>query len=317
MQNKKKIVFIGGQYLGSSIFEEFLLARNIDIGLVYELELDEHEVENFITIADTIETNQYICKYKRCKKINLHDLSNIEKYKPDYIFVINWRTLFDDKLLNMSKYGVIGIHASDLPKYRGFSPINWAIINGENKIGISIFYLDKEVDSGNIIKKNYIDILENDDIASVIEKVKEKYIDMFRGLLSNLKSIKSISQKGEITYTSKRRPEDGMIDFNLKDSLDIYNLIRALKHPYPMAFFKYKNNFIFVNDAKIKKCKNYVGIIPGRIVFINKVNGHVDILCRDGYILELIEVFKSEALYNKAPIFFKPLEILNFGDTAQ
>lgn len=315
MQNKKKIVFIGGQELGSKIFSVFLDSKNIEIGLIYELKLDNHEPENFKTIKKRIDEVSLKCKYKKCKLIKELDINEIEKYNPDYIFVINWRTIFSEKLLSIPKYGTIGIHASDLPKYRGFAPVNWAIINGEKNIAITIFYLDKNVDTGEIIQKEYIDILYKDDINSMMKKVKYKYYQMFEKLVLNLNNIKSKKQVGNVTYTCKRKPEDGEINFLFQDSLSIYNLIRSLTYPYPMAFCKLNEKYIFINKAKIKKDKKYVGVIPGRVVSINKDSGSIDILCKDGYILEIIQIHISKTFEYKKEEFINPAKVVKFGDT--
>lgn len=313
MQNKIKVVFIGGQKLGSSIFNIFANSNMIDIGLVYELELDTHEIKDYMPIDEKIKNKNILCKYKCTKRLTSNDIDNINEYKPDYIFVINWRTIFDNKLLKIAKYGTIGIHASDLPKYKGFAPINWALINGENKLGISIFYLVDEVDCGDIIQKEYINILDSDDIHSLFSKVELEYINMFKILLPNLDSIQAKKQIGISSYTCKRKPEDGKIDFNILNSRSIYNLIRALKYPFPMAFFKFNKKYIFINNAEIIEEKKYIGIVSGRIVAVN--DGSINVLCNDGYVLKINEVSVSEVLIPKKVNFIKPSEIFSFGDT--
>ena len=310
MQSKHKIVFIGGQKLGSNIFDIFLDNKNIEVGLIYEMKLDDHEIQDYVSIYDKLDNEDKINNYNTCKVLTKKDILKIEKYNPDFIFVINWRTIFSNDILDIPKYGSIGIHSSDLPKYRGFAPINWAIINGEKEIGVSVFFLDKEVDNGDIIAKKIVKIKKNDNINTVIEKVERKYIKIFNNLLSDLSSIVAIPQIGIPTYTCKRKPNDSNIDFNKLNSFQIYNLIRALVYPYPMAFFKYENNTIYINKVKLIRDKKYVGIIPGRVVGINKLTGSVSVLCKDGYIIEILEI-----LINNKKDFFKPSGILKFSDT--
>ncbi|RYA23168.1 hypothetical protein CRU96_09315 [Malaciobacter halophilus] len=313
MQNNYKVVFIGGLSLGSKILDCFLANSNIEVGLLYELQLDSHEKVTYDLMTNKIENRSV--KYKCCKKLDGQDIKNIVAYKPDYIFVVNWRTLFDNKLLTASKLGTIGIHASDLPKYRGFAPINWAIINDEKEIGISVFYLDKEVDSGDIIEKSFIKIDEEDDINSLNIKVENEYLELFKKIISNFDNIKKTKQIGVPTYTCKRKPEDGYIDFSNYTAREIFNLVRALTYPYPMAFLKFKDEYIFVNKVKVKTDKKYVGIIPGRVVLVDNNKETVDILCKDGYIVELKEVFRSKSFIYDIPKFIKPNCIFKFGDT--
>lgn len=310
MQNKHKVVFIGGQKLGSNIFDIFLKNKNIEVGLIFEMKLDDHEVQDYTSIYDKLSTKDKSSKYHTCKLLNKNDILKIKKYNPDFIFVINWRTIFSNEILDIPKYGSIGIHSSDLPKYRGFAPINWAIINGEKKLGLSVFYLDKEVDNGDIIAKKFIKIKRDDDINMVIKKVEKKYIKIFKNLLSDLSSIVGEAQVGIPTYTCKRKPLDSYIDFDKLNSNEIHNLIRALVYPYPMAFFNYQGKKIFINKAKLITDKQYIGIIPGRIISINKSTGSVSVLCKDGYAIEILEVAD-----NDNENFLKPSAILKFSDT--
>ena len=93
------------------------------------------------------------CNFSKVRLISKSDFSDIKNDKPDYFIVVNWRTVFPDQLLDIPKKYAIGIHASDLPKYRGFAPVNWALINNEKILGCSIFCLGKEVDTGDILLK--------------------------------------------------------------------------------------------------------------------------------------------------------------------
>ncbi len=313
MQNNYKVVFIGGLSLGSKILDCFLANSDIEVGLLYELQLDTHEKVTYDLMSSKIENS--LVKYKCCKKLDEQDVENIIEYKPDYIFVVNWRTLFDNKLLTASKFGTIGIHASDLPKYRGFAPINWAIINDEKEIGISVFYLDKEVDSGDIIEKSFIKIDEEDDINSLNIKVENEYLKLFNKIINNFDKLEKTKQTGLPTYTCKRKPEDGYIDFSKHTAREIFNLVRALTFPYPMAFFKFKDEYIFVNKVKLKTEKKYIGVIPGRVISIDNNMGTVDILCKDGYVLELKEIFQTKSFIYDIPSFIKPNHIFKFGDT--
>ena len=105
---------------------------------------------------------------------NLKDqnfINLITNFKPDLIVVVAFRML-PEILWKIPKYGAINVHASLLPKYRGAAPINWAIINGENQTGVSSFFINKKIDTGDIIDQSSIEIPKNENAGDIHDKLK-------------------------------------------------------------------------------------------------------------------------------------------------
>ena len=150
----------------------------------------------------------------------------------------------------MPKFGTFNLHASLLPQYRGAAPINWAVINGEKETGVSTFFLQHEIDTGNIILQEKINIEDNDNAGTVHDKL----MNIGSGLV--LRTVKEIEEnkveqiaqilnlKSEISlkHAPKIFKETCLIDWN-KTAEEINNLIRGLS-PYPTAF-TYLNGKIF------------------------------------------------------------------------
>ncbi|RUT77974.1 methionyl-tRNA formyltransferase [Ancylomarina longa] len=168
-------------------------------------------------------------------------LNALRELKADIQVVVAFKML-PEMVWNMPKYGTLNLHASLLPQYRGAAPINWAIINGDKETGVSTFLLQHEIDTGNILFQEKIDIAENDNV----EIIHDKLMNVGANLV--VKTIQAIEcgdykQIPQENYNSnsevlKSAPkifkEDCKIDWS-KDIANIHNLIRGLS-PYPAAW---------------------------------------------------------------------------------
>ncbi len=144
---------------------------------------------------------------------------------------------------NMPEYGTFNLHASLLPDYRGAAPINWAIINGETKTGVSTFFLDEKIDTGAIIMQKEVSILVTDSAGDLHDKLmiigSKLVIDTIRSIEN--KTLKLISQP---TYEAKPAPKLNKENCKIKwndEIKNIYNKIRGLS-PYPAAWSLINNN---------------------------------------------------------------------------
>jgi len=169
------------------------------------------------------------------------------------IIVIGWYCIINKQLISKVPFGILGIHASLLPKYRGFAPLVWAIICGEKKTGISLFYFDSGIDSGDLIDQIEFDISTTDTIKEVLLKTKKSIIDILKKNYPKLldDDAPRIKQNHDnATYCSQRKPEDGRIDWNLSNN-KIYDFIRAQAPPYPGAFSMIDNKQITITKSRI------------------------------------------------------------------
>ncbi|MBO8151456.1 MAG: methionyl-tRNA formyltransferase [Candidatus Neomarinimicrobiota bacterium] len=192
----------------------------------------------------------------------------IEKLEPDIFVVVAFRIL-PESLLQIPRKGAINLHASLLPRYRGAAPINWAIINGERETGITIFQIKPEVDTGEILYQEKIEIKEDDTAGSLHDKLSRigakalvRVLDMVeRG------EVKPIPQNEKLaTYAPKIKPEMGRIDWS-KEAKNIKNLIHGLS-PVPGAFSFFKNKRVRFLKANIEDTGTSYS--PGTIVYLDK-----------------------------------------------
>ncbi len=179
----------------------------------------------------------------------LKDNSFIDKlatFNADLYIVVAFRML--PKIVwAMPKLGTFNLHASLLPQYRGAAPINWAVINGEKTSGVSTFFIDKEIDTGNIILQQEIEITQTDTAGSLHDKIMHVGAKLINDTIDTiaeggyeLKSQSSlISNNEELKPAPKIFKNDCLIDWTEGEE-KIYNFIRGLS-PYPGAWTKIKD----------------------------------------------------------------------------
>jgi methionyl-tRNA formyltransferase len=169
---------------------------------------------------------------------NLKDTTFIEELKAlnaDIQVVVAFRML-PEVIWNMPSKGTLNLHASLLPKYRGAAPINWAIINGEKESGVTTFFIEKEIDTGNIILQEKVNIEENENAGHLHDKLMEVGGQLVCETIDKISSgkIEGTAQEGKATKAPKIFKKDCKI--NWSDSIEnIHNFIRGLS-PYPTAW---------------------------------------------------------------------------------
>ena len=156
----------------------------------------------------------------------------------DLLLSINYLFLIEQDLIAWPKLGAVNFHGSLLPKYRGRTPHVWAIINNEQKTGITGHFISEGCDEGDIILQEEISIAPKDTGAMLLNKFNERYPSLVRDVIELFQKgkVKASKQDEQLaTYFGKRTPEDGAINWNWQKER-IFNWVRAQAHPYPGAF---------------------------------------------------------------------------------
>lgn len=239
-----KIVFLGStkfseELLNALIKYHFEIAAIFTIPQEFTVRGNEKVVNNNFADLTTTAQQQNIPLYYVDENNKLGNYENIIKeINPDIILVLGWYYIVPKTIRDIPKYGACGIHASLLPKYAGWAPLVWAIINGEKETGVTFFQFDDSVDGGDILAQKSFEIEYYDTIKEVYDKATNKSIEILVSTLPQIENIQFKHQdKSKLEIWEKRTPSDGEIDFS-KSSLEIYNFIRAQSNPYPGAFFK-------------------------------------------------------------------------------
>lgn len=283
-----KIVFMGTPEFGATILRELIKF---------------HEVVLVVTQPDKVVGRKKEIIYSPVKQVAL--LNNIKLLQPykikdvedeilkvdfDIIVTAAYGQFVSMRLINHPKYKAINVHGSLLPKYRGGAPIQRAIINGEEATGVTIMYMAKKMDAGDMILSEQIDILPTDDadslfikLASIGSKMIIKTLDQ---ILNNSHEV--IPQNEEkATFAYNLTKEDELIDFS-KTSKDVFNQIRGLSSN-PGAYFKINNEVYKAYKSKIVSFSHNAP--PGEIVYVDKTSFFVS--C-GGYTTISFEEIKPE-----------------------
>lgn len=222
-----------------------------------------------------IEAEKLGLKVIQPEKINEPLIKEIEKNNPDAIVVVAYGELIPKKLLNISKFGCINVHPSLLPKYRGASPIQETLLNGDKETGIAIMKIDEQLDHGGIFVIKRVPIEKSENYTSLSIKLAEIASVMLPFVLKDIVNgiITPLQQNdSRAIFCKKISKEDGRIDFN-KSAEKIINKIKAL-NPWPSTYFEIKGKRIKILKAEIsnKKSKNK----PGTIEILNKESFAID-----------------------------------------
>ena len=211
-------------------------------------DLNPQSIKGIVTIDDSDDIRSELGEFKKFakdKNLNLHIVKNnketesiIKTISPDICFVVGWYRIIKKGTLEAVPGGFLGIHHSLLPKYRGGSPLVWAMINGEKSVGTSLFSFTEGMDEGDIWAQEEVAVGDNDYISDILVRLEEKAIAILREKYTDILDgkLKPRSQNhNEATFCSSRTPDDGLIDWN-KNAKEIYDFIRAQSEPYPGAF---------------------------------------------------------------------------------
>lgn len=165
----------------------------------------------------------------------------LQAINADLFVVIAFRML-PEVVWSMPRYGTFNLHASLLPRYRGAAPINWAVINGDNVTGVTTFFINRDIDTGDVIAQESIDITDDDNAGTVHDRLMEigarltldTVNSIENGTLSRIPQEQLIAQGEEPTPAPKIFKDTCRIDWK-KPASEIHNLVRGLA-PYPAAW---------------------------------------------------------------------------------
>lgn len=213
-------------------------------------------------------------------------ISELKSLNADLFVVVAFRML-PKEVWQIPKFGTINLHASLLPDYRGAAPINHAILNGDTETGLTTFFINEEIDTGNIIFQTKCEILESDNAGTLHDKLMNLGGNLLVKTVNSIangtaKSIEQDSLKTDkLRQAPKLNKEFCKLDFN-NSAEELHNKVRALS-PYPAAWFELTNteNTIKVFETSYEINKHNLEI--GKIISDNK--NEIKIAVKDGFLL--------------------------------
>ncbi len=246
-----KFGFVTCVQLGKSCIEKIIEMEG-RLDLLVTLKDEKAKNKSGRIYLDDIATKNNIPLLKINNVNDIEVIEALKKYEIDWLFIIGWSQIAKVDLLNTPKKGCIGMHPTLLPKGRGRASIPWAILKKLDKTGVTMFKLDQEVDTGEILGQVEILLTEEITATELYKEVNESHTKLiekyWEDIINDRLELRPQIEE-EATYWEGRKPEDGEIK-NKMTVEEAETLVRAVTHPYPGAFYKKDNQKIIIWKAK-------------------------------------------------------------------
>lgn len=267
---KLKIVYFGTPDISAKVLEHLIEDGFNIVGLVTQIDKPQGR-KNIITPTPTkiIAMKHGINVYQPVKIRN--DFNFLKEINPDIILTLAYGQLIPHEVLELPKLGAFNLHGSILPNYRGASPIQYSLLNGDTETGVTLMEMVDKMDAGKMYYVSKVEISLNDNYSSLKDKISDAAYDAF---INGIQDVVDGKNKGNeqdenlATFTAKINKEDEIINFN-SDNITLFNKIRALSYEPGMYF-------VF-NNEKIKILKTHIvdsNGKPGEIIEYSK-NGFI------------------------------------------
>jgi len=251
-----KIVFMGTATFSQAVLEK-LIEQNYHIELVVSqpdrMVGRKREIKMPEVKVVALEHNIPVFQPQKIR----NDYQAILDVQPDLIITAAYGQMIPQAVLDAPKLGCINVHASLLPKYRGGAPVHYALLNGDKKTGVTIMYMVKKMDAGNIIYQKETPISDDETVGELYDRLSivgaealiEALPDIIQGTNASIPQDESL-----VTYSPVITREQEKIDFN-KSAKDVHNQVRGL-NPWPGAYTTYKGKTVKIYRGFVHNCEN-------------------------------------------------------------
>ena len=193
-------------------------------------------------------------------------VARLASWQPDMLFSFYYRKLLSKDVLAVAPRGALNLHGSLLPKYRGRCPVNWVLIHDERQTGVTLHYMVEKPDRGDIVGQRSVPITDDDTALSLFHKMTEAAAALMREmypLLCSGRAPRLPQDHSQASYFGGRKPAHGRIDW-AQPARAIFNLVRAVTHPYPGAFTHWEGQQLLVWEAH--PVSGGKGAAPGTVI---------------------------------------------------
>jgi methionyl-tRNA formyltransferase len=194
-------------------------------------------------------------------------LAAMQALQPDFLFSCYYRHMLKQPLLDLPRRGALNLHGSLLPRYRGRCPVNWVLLHGETETGITLHYMEAKADRGDIVAQKAIPITPEDTAVTLFARMTAAARQLFRETYPRLRrgqAERFPQDHAQASCFGGRTPEDGRIDWG-QPATAVYNLMRAVTHPYPGAFSTLNGRKLYIWNGRLLAAPLAAPEAPGRI----------------------------------------------------
>jgi len=225
-----------------------------------------------------------------CTTANPHlpeELARIAAFGPDAVFSLYYRDMLKDAVLSLAKRGAVNLHGSYLPRYRGRAPVNWMILHGETKGGVTLHHLVAKPDAGDIVDQEAFAIGSEEtgrDVYAKMLPAAEKVLTRSAVAVLRGTAPRTPQVEADARYFGRRRPSDGEILWRAAAE-DVRNLVRAVTHPYPGAY-----TFAGATKVLVWWAQRVDASARAAAGLVRHRDGDVCVVCGDERLLQLVRV---------------------------
>ncbi|MBX9421256.1 MULTISPECIES: methionyl-tRNA formyltransferase [Streptomyces] len=262
-----RVVMFGYQTWGHRTLQALLDSEH-DVVLVVTHPKSEHAYEKIWSdsVAD-LAAEHGVPVVIRNRPDDEELFARLKEADPDIIVANNWRTWIPPHIYNLPRHGTLNIHDSLLPKYAGFSPLIWALINGEPEVGVTAHMMDEVLDAGDIVQQRSVPVGPKDTATDLFHKTVDLIAPVTVEALDQIASGQAEftpQDRSQASFFHKRAEEDIRIDWNWPAEV-LERLVRAQSAPYPSAFTFHRGKRLEVLNAVVSEGR--YGGTPGRIFY--------------------------------------------------
>lgn len=290
-----KILFMGTPDFAAEALKALIDAKLDIVAVVSQPDKPKgrgHKLMPTEVKAAALEAGLAVYQPEKIKNGELQEI--LDNLKPDLIVVVAYGKILPDYIINYPKYGCINIHASLLPKYRGAAPIQWSIINGDKKTGVTTMKMDSGIDTGDILLTEETEIGEYETSEELFDRLAKIGGKLIVKTIEEIENITPIPQNyAQHTYAPMIKRETGIIDWN-KSAREISKLICGM-NSWPLASTQYKGETLKIVAAKVKD--ENTGKEPGTIIALEKGKG-LKVACGSGVLYIQVAQFPQSRKMN-------------------
>ncbi|MFF1508702.1 methionyl-tRNA formyltransferase [Streptomyces sp. NPDC058326] len=262
-----RVVMFGYQTWGHRTLQALLESEH-DVVLVVTHPRSEHAYEKIWSdsVAD-LAAEHGVPVVIRNRPDDEELFARLKEADPDIIVANNWRTWIPPHIYSLPRHGTLNIHDSLLPKYAGFSPLIWALINGEPEVGVTAHMMDEVLDAGDIVEQRAVPVGPKDTATDLFHRTVDLIAPVTIGALDRIASGEAEftpQDRSRASFFHKRAEDDIRIDWNWPAEV-LERLVRAQSAPYPSAFTFHRGKRLEVLSAVVSE--GCYGGTPGRVFY--------------------------------------------------
>lgn len=281
------VIFLGTPEFAVKTLEKIHNSSHKIVGVVCQVDKPSGRGNKMLPPPVKVKAQELGLPVFQFKKIRVDGVETLKSLNADIMVTVAYGQILSQEIIDICPYGIINVHGSLLPKYRGASPIQTAIINGETKTGITIMKTDVGIDTGDMIFKEECQIEPNDTYGTLSEKLSEIGANLCIKALNQIENGTATFTKQDdtqSTHTKMFKKEDTIINFNNFAS-QIVNLVRGL-NPNPIAIFYLNGESYKVFEAKSVE---YIGNEENGTILNASAKQGLIIKCNGGAV-EIVEM---------------------------